>query len=193
MAEVRHTIYRQWESGCEMGGDVAPKTGARGVRALPAMRRAVGSSIGERVRYQRTTRPDRQPATERQISGPSHHIVRRYPHQRRMMRPVTLVARQRAHNAIDGIRQVGRSMARNPRPFQHDLDPLLQPPRRFRLFRPDRCGTGTTAKAVVSKGTATPAQMQPFTTSLGSNTRATTGRLIGSPTAVCGAGAACPP
>jgi len=50
------------------------------------------------------------------------------------------------------------------------------------VLRPDKdsnehaYGTGTTAKAVVSTGAATPAQMQPFTTSLGSNTRATTGR-----------------
>jgi lipid-binding SYLF domain-containing protein len=50
------------------------------------------------------------------------------------------------------------------------------------VLRPDKdsnehvYGTGTTAKAVVSTGTATPAQMQAFTNSLGSNTRATTGR-----------------
>ena len=50
------------------------------------------------------------------------------------------------------------------------------------VLRPDKdsnehaYGTGTTAKAVVSTGTATPAQMQAFTTSLGSNTRATAGR-----------------
>jgi SH3 domain-containing YSC84-like protein 1 len=50
------------------------------------------------------------------------------------------------------------------------------------VLRPDKdsnehaYGTGKTAKAVVSTGTATPAQMQAFTTSLGSNTRATAGR-----------------
>ena len=50
------------------------------------------------------------------------------------------------------------------------------------VLRPDKdsnehaYGTGTTAKAVVSAGTATPAQMQAFTRSLGSSTRATTGR-----------------
>jgi len=50
------------------------------------------------------------------------------------------------------------------------------------VLRPDKdanehaYGTGTTAKAVVSAGTATPAKMQAFITSLGSSTRATTGR-----------------
>jgi len=50
------------------------------------------------------------------------------------------------------------------------------------VLRPDKdsnehaYGTGTTAKAVVTTGTAIPAQMQAFTTSLGSNARATTGR-----------------
>jgi lipid-binding SYLF domain-containing protein len=50
------------------------------------------------------------------------------------------------------------------------------------VLRPDKdsnehaYGTGTTAKAVVSTGAATPAQMQAFTSSLGSSTRATTGR-----------------
>ena len=50
------------------------------------------------------------------------------------------------------------------------------------VLRPDKdsnehaYGTGTTAKTVVSTGTATPAQMQAFTTSLASSTRATTGR-----------------
>ena len=49
-------------------------------------------------------------------------------------------------------------------------------------LRPDKdsnehaYGTGTTAKTVVSTGVATPAQMRAFTTSLGSNTHATTGR-----------------
>jgi len=50
------------------------------------------------------------------------------------------------------------------------------------VLRPDKdsnehaYGTGTTAKAVVSTRAATPAQMQAFTSSLGSSTRATTGR-----------------
>jgi lipid-binding SYLF domain-containing protein len=50
------------------------------------------------------------------------------------------------------------------------------------VLRPDKdsnehaYGTGITAKAVVSTGVATPASMQAFTTSLRTNTRATTGR-----------------
>jgi lipid-binding SYLF domain-containing protein len=50
------------------------------------------------------------------------------------------------------------------------------------VLRPDKdanehaYGTGKTAKAVVSSGATTPAQMQPFVTSLGSAARATTGQ-----------------
>jgi len=50
------------------------------------------------------------------------------------------------------------------------------------VLRPDKdsnehaYGTGTTAKAVVSAGTATPARMQAFVTALGAGTRATTGQ-----------------